>query len=210
MSDQGRYQTHTHSYLALRKAVGWIGVTLPFVMMLGVSVIFDKDVLQESISHYYYTGMGDVFVGALCAVALFMFFYRGYDAVDDWLGNAAGLFALGVAWFPTSPTEEVDAIGRVHFACAAALFLTLAVFSFFQFTKSKEGVEPTPRKRKRNAVYRSCGVVIVVCIIAMAAYPIWIKARWPIPRFIFWGETVALVAFGFSWLTKGEALLADK
>jgi len=60
-------------------------------------LIFNEDIIQESISHYYYTGMRNVFVGALCAVALFMFFYCGYDKWDDLAGDMAGIFAIGVA-----------------------------------------------------------------------------------------------------------------
>jgi len=210
MEKDYRYKIHTHSYLALRKSVGFIGIGLPFVMMLGVSIIFEADVLQNSISHYYYTGMRNVFVGALCAVALFMFFYTGYNKWDDRLGNLAGLFALGVAWFPTTEYGPTDTIGMIHFGSAAALFFCFAIFSYFLFTKSKEGVEPTPQKKKRNVVYKICGVGIVLSIVAMAVYSIFIADSSPIPRFIFWGETVALVIFGVSWMVKGEAILADK
>jgi len=66
----------TYSYLALRKAVGWIGMLLPFVLMCGVSLIFKSDIKLQNISMYYYTGMRDVFVGALCAIGLFLFFYK--------------------------------------------------------------------------------------------------------------------------------------
>jgi len=74
MEKENKYSIHTYSYLSLRKAVGWIGMSLPFVLMLGVILIFNGNLIQESISHYYYTGMRNVFVGALCAVGLFLFF----------------------------------------------------------------------------------------------------------------------------------------
>jgi hypothetical protein len=54
--------------------------------------------------------MHNVFVGALCAVALFFWAYRGYkreeddkkiDIGDNRAGNLADLYALGVAFFPT-------------------------------------------------------------------------------------------------------------
>ena len=53
-----KYTRHTYSYLALRKAVGWIGILLPFVLMLGVYLIFKGPFIHESISHYYYSKMG--------------------------------------------------------------------------------------------------------------------------------------------------------
>ncbi len=35
-----KYTRLTYSYLALRKAVGWIGILLPFVLLLGNTLIF--------------------------------------------------------------------------------------------------------------------------------------------------------------------------
>lgn len=207
---ENRYKIHIRSYLALRKSVGFIGISLPFILMLGVSLIFEDDLLQESISHYYYTGMRNVFVGALCAVALFMFFYSGFDWRDDWLGNAAGLFALGVAWFPTTQSGPTDLFGVLHYISAIALFICFALFSLLLFTLKKENVPPTPQKIKRNHIYRTCGVLIVLGILAMAVYSTFIEDYLYIPRFIFWGETVVLIAFGISWFVKGEAILADK
>ncbi len=210
MEDHPKYQTHMHSYMALRKAVGLIGMLLPFVMMLGVSLIFREDILQDSISHYYHTGMRDLFVGALCAVALFMFFYCGYNKTDARLGNIAGVLALGVAWFPVTPHGEVDIIGMVHYLSAALLFGVFAIFSLLQFTKTDPGSPPTPQKLKRNIVYRTSGIVIILCILLMGLYSLFLKEHYTIPLFIFWGETIALLAFGISWLVKGEAVLGDE
>lgn len=209
MSTDNRYHIHTLSYLALRKSIGFIGMLLPFVLMLGVTIIFKEDALQDSISHYYYTGMRDVFVGALCAVSLFMFFYCGYERIDDWAGNAAAIFALGVAFFPTTETGDADLIGKVHFSSAAALFIILAFFSLYLFTRTDPNKPPTSQKLKRNVIYRICGVIIILCIVSIAVYSFFIEDMYMIPRFVFWGETIALVAFGFSWCVKGEVVLKD-
>jgi hypothetical protein len=88
-----------HSYLSLRKAVGWIGILLPFVLVLGNILIFGEREVLTNMSVYYHTGMRDIFVGAICAIALFLFFYRGYDRWDDRSADLAGIFALGVAFF---------------------------------------------------------------------------------------------------------------
>lgn len=99
MELEDRYSRLTHSYLDLRKTVGLIGVALPFVLMGGLRLFFNTEETPTSISHYYHTGMGDVFVGALCAVALFLFFYSGHDKKDNWLGNIAGFLPLGLLGF---------------------------------------------------------------------------------------------------------------
>jgi len=202
------HSNQTYSYLALRKAVGWIGILIPFTMVLGMFLLFDGKTIQQSISHYYHTGMRDVLVGAICAIALFMFYYRGYDKWDDWTGNLTGLFALGVAWFPTVETGPNNWVGSVHFYCAGLFFLTLAGISLFLFTK--KSWNPTRRKLTRNIIYIICGVVIIVCLIAIQIYFHFINDNKSESTFVFWTETVALIAFGVSWLTKGGTLYPDK
>ena len=208
MEPNDKYLLHTHSYLSLRKAVGWIGILLPFILMLGVFIIFKGEIIQKSISHYYHTGMGNVFVGALCAVALFMFFYSGYDKWDDWAGNIAGFFAIGVAWFPTTEMGSSDLTGTIHLVSAALFFLTLAIFSLFLFTR--KGANPTPQKLTRNKIYLICGLIMIACLVAIAIYFKVIHDDNTRYGFVLWAETIALVAFGVSWLTKGGTLYPDK
>ena len=203
-----KYLDHTHSYLSLRKAVGWIGILLPFVLMFGLKVLFGEDLIQPSMSHYYFTGMRDVFVGSLCAVALFLFFYSGYDWRDDWTGNLAGVFALGVAFFPTTEYGPAEGIGVWHFIFASLLFICLAFFSLFLFTK--HGGSPSREKRIRNRIYIICGIVMLAILLAMFVYLRWIQSGSSPGSFVFWGEAMALIAFGVSWLTKGGSLYSDK
>jgi hypothetical protein len=176
--------------------------------MLGVFLIFNGNITLYTISMYYYSGMRDVFVGALCAIALFLFFYHGYDPWDDWLGNIAGFCAICIAWFPTSKMEPLDWQGKIHFIAAIVFFITLACFSLFLFTR--KGTDPTPEKLKRNGIYIICGLVMIACLIAIAIYFRLLQKDYPKTSFIFWTETAALVVFGISWLTKGGAVLADK
>jgi hypothetical protein len=193
------------SYLSLRKTVGWIGISLPFVLILGKIILFPGNGIPTSISHYYYTGMRDVMVGALCAVALFLFFYEGYDEWDEWMGNLAAIFALGAALFPTTEYGKTDIVGIIHNLSAALFFLCLALFSLFLFTR-KNG-EPTHNKHIRNRIYITCGVVMVLSLSTIIVVRIWFDiGRTHID---FWAECIALVAFGVSWLTKGGTLYPD-
>ena len=205
-----KYSRHTYSYWTLRKAVGWIGLLLPLVLMLGGFFIFKGKFVESSISYYYHTGMRDVFVGALCAVALFLFFYSGYNKWDDWAGNLGGLFALGVAWFPTTKSGPEYWVGIVHLVCAILFFLTLASFSLFLFTKTEKGKRPRGRKKKRNLIYIICGIIMLVCLMVILVYKFLKKDNTHETSFVYWGETIALLAFGVSWLTKGEAIYPDK
>jgi hypothetical protein len=210
MKSKDRYTDQTYTYLALRKAVGWIGIVLPFALMTGMSLIFKGDVIQKTISQYYYTGMRDVLTGSLCAIALFMFYYKGYDKWDNWIGNLAGLFALGIAWFPTSPAEPQNTIGNIHFFSASAFFIILAGFSLFRFTLTEKQKSLTKQKLNRNIIYRICGIVMLVCLVSIVIFFKLFYSEVSRSHFVFWGETVALIAFGVSWLTKGGTLYPDK
>lgn len=209
----GSHGSLVRSYLALRKGIGLIGVALPFVLAFGLMIARKTPAIETSISAYYHTIVGDVFVGALCAIGVFLWSYRGYDERDNFAGNLACMFAIGVALFPTTPAEATRAqavIGKVHYAFAAALFLTLAYFCLRLFPKTTSA-NPTRRKLQRNRVYLACGKVILMCIVAIGGLALLpqaaaIKSYSP----VFWLEATAIVAFGMSWLTKGEAILADE
>lgn len=202
------------SYLALRKSIGIIGVALPVVLALGKIALGDPGI-ESSISGYYYTNMRDVFVGSMCAIAVFLMSYRGYERSDEIAGDLACVFALGVALFPTTPEISPSAldriVGGVHLLSAACFLLTLAYFSLVLFRKTHPHTAPTERKVLRNKVYRVCGYVIVVCIALIALL---IGSGWSqvLSRFdpVFWLESAAVVAFGISWLTKGETFLRDR
>jgi hypothetical protein len=202
------------SYLELRQAVGFIGISLPFVLSLGKLAIGSPG-LQPTISHYYYTNMGNYFVGSMCAIGVFLLATPGYDVWDRIAGNLAFIFAVGVGLFPTAPCFCSDStsrkIGDVHLACATLLFLTLAYFSLFLFTKTDPTKDPTPQKLRRNVVYRICGWLILASIASVAFLKlrdvnICLAHHEP----VFLLESLAVCSFGFSWLVKGETILKDK
>jgi hypothetical protein len=193
------------SYVTLRRVVGVLGVGLPVVVAVWGFALCACVELQPSISDYYGLRTRDAFVGILFAIAWFLFAYRGYDRRDDIAGDLACLFALGVAFFPNNGTALEKA---VHFGSALALFLVLSYFSLCLFTKT--GGSPTREKTKRNRIYRFCGAVILVCIALIGLY-YWRFQEAGIARQkpVFWLESAALWAFGFSWFVKGETLWKD-
>jgi hypothetical protein len=211
------------SYKLLRTTVGILGIVLSAVLILGDRIIFKEPRLRESISAYYHSGMGDVFVGTLCAIAVFMFAYRGPLWIDNLAGSLACFFAVGVALFPTTPliddpTQAQKVIGTIHVVMAAGLFATLAFFCLFLFTMSNKKV-PGREKKIRNTIYYVCGGIMIVCMLAIALeglvegfasaeYRNQLVIAYNGP--IFWPETVAIIAFAVSWLVKGEQLFGDK
>ena len=198
------------SYMGLRRAVGIIGFALPVALLIGKPLL-DGGGMQGSISAYYYTGMRNYLVGTLCALAVFLFSYR-YAPRDNFLSTLACVFALGVAFLPTTPRgQDTTWIGRVHLFSAISFFLTLAIMAYFVFTRPplpKEQLEP--RKRARNRIYRACSVTIVVCLLLAPLLDLILSD--PVRdqvRPLFWLESIAIWAFSTSWLIKGGFLLQE-
>ncbi len=68
-------------------------------------------------------------------------------------------------------------------------------------------------KKLRNTVYRVCGGVMLVSILLIAVYFAAFGAEGRflgITNPIYWLETLAIFAFGFSWFVKSEVILKDK
>lgn len=207
--------TLVFSYLAHRKTIGLLGMALPIVLYLGALILFQIG-LQDSISKYYYTGMRNMLVGALWATGIFLLSYKGYGRADTITAIVAGIAAMGISIFPTTPKTNLSdiqvLIGNIHLAIAAIFFCALIYFSYFLFTKTDPKKRPTRRKLQRNVIYRVCAIVMAVCIVLIAIY-LFISGRGATPidglEPVFWLEAIALEAFGLSWLTKGEAILKD-
>ncbi|HEX6972674.1 MAG TPA: hypothetical protein VF234_10695 [Limnochordia bacterium] len=231
-------------FRTLRRTLGIIGMALPFVLVIGENLRdrfarqgvppADRAVIEVSISAYFHTGMRDVFVGAVCAIAVFLICYKGYERIDNLVANLAGFAALLVALFPTpeEPREAPEAetplrdsitlfsgpyapdpafVGWIHFAASAAFFILLAGMSLFLFTRSDPTAPPNPWKEQRNFIYRVCGIVMLVCVAAIPLVRLLLsEAGERSSSFVFWLEAIAVVAFGVSWLTKGGGVCRDR
>ncbi|MFQ6027871.1 MAG: DUF998 domain-containing protein [Dehalococcoidia bacterium] len=194
------------SFGDLRRGLGIMGIALPFVLALGNLIIFQEG-LQTSISDYYHTDMGDVLVGTLCAVGVFLAAYQGYTRRENLISYLTGVFAIGVALFPTTPagaTTFQQNIGIVHLIFAALLFLSFAYFALRVFTQGDTSVA---RKRRRNKVYIVSGIAILLCILLIIiANVVLDESQKEAYKPVFWLEAIAIVFFGISWLVKGTAL----
>lgn len=216
------------SYLVLRKLVGWIGMLLPLVLMIGNAAM--SAARPDSMSGYYYTPMRNVFVGALCALGVFLVAYDGYDDVDRWITNIAGLCAIGVAFCPTKPSGPLstwqNVVGDAHVVFAICTFTALGLMALRFARDGKPTAGPAPAAPAASAAlaapaalaaalaaarledisYRVCGLMIFACVaLALASnfLPSPVFASWPV---LFILEATAVVAFGVSWFVKGTTM----
>ena len=123
-----------------------------------------------------------------------------------------GLASFCIALVPS--TCEACTNSRIHFAAGAILFATIAYFCLVAFTNQVKNVtEREVKKRRRARIYMICGWGIVLVMLGLgvvhfATSSDWQKAWSP----TFWGETIALMLFGFSWMTASKVFtfLADE
>jgi hypothetical protein len=194
-------RTLVHSYLYLRRAIGLIGLALPPVLILGKQLVQGGDLIG-SLSGYYYTDLRNVFVGAMCAVGVFLLAYYGHDFVDNVASTVAGLGAIGLALFPTTPgtapTTWDRSSGVLHLVFAAVFFLSLAYFCLRLFPRDGE------HSARFGSLYRTCGVVILACLVLITLT----SSLGLVPSLhpALWLEAVAVEAFGVAWLAKGQTL----
>lgn len=198
----------------LQLIIGALAVLLPVTLIIAAGFFSNCDTVQPSISAYYHTGGRDLFVGILCAVGVAMFAYKGYSRYDNFFATVAAVAAICVAFFPTSVCHPmgqciVDVIDTgwknvVHLLAASTLFIVLAIFCIVIFTITDE--DASHGRLLRNKIYYGCGIVILISIIIIAlsmnikGFPQSIVG-FPV---VFFFETVALLAFSMSWLTKSE------
>jgi drug/metabolite transporter superfamily protein YnfA len=64
---------------------------------------------------------------------------------------------------------------------------------------------------KRNKVYAACGYTMLACIALVAVLKVDTTLGRELAEYtpVFWLESIAILAFGLSWATKGEAILQD-
>lgn len=205
------------SYLGIRRAIGAIGLVLPILLGPVGWLVFGIEI-QDNLSSYYHTALRDVFVGAMCAIGIFLFCYRGYDWIESWTANVGCISALGVALCPLDANSDLlnqsSFVGYLHTISGGAFFLTLAFYSLYHFPSSTgDKHEIAPHEAQRNFIYRTSGIVILLCMMAMGAYLFLIPAEWEDRlnafNFLFWMEWIAVWSFAAAWLTKGRAILAD-
>jgi hypothetical protein len=207
------------SYLTLRKLIGVLGMLLPFACLFGGSIFQNRPVL-DSISAYYHSNMRDILTGLLVGVSLFLITYKGYEFRDTLMAILSGIAGLGIATFPcASRIEPSSAVGvfqftppiagYLHYGSSALFFILLGINSYFLFTLGDKK-NWTKSKSIRNGIYRVCGLVIFASLITLATLSMILGNELIATVWTFAFETVMLLAFGISWLVKGETLFTDK
>lgn len=212
----------TLSYLALRKGLGVMGVSLPLVIWL-----LNGCKLKSSISHFYYSNSSVVFTGYLIALGMFLICYPGrtdsdVKVSDNWITTIGGICAILTALVPTAfnskftgslkyeiiieapkgieelttPIFHNESLwGGLHLFFAATFLVLMGYMSYSRFTKGNTS-------SKRIFFYRLCAFGVWIPLVAIAL--ILSCEKYSTKYEVFIGECVSIFFFGFAWLVKGK------
>lgn len=166
-----------------------------------------------SISSTYYANHKIFFIGILFATAVFYFSYKGYDWKDRVLTIVQGIGVVGIILFPCY-TEGAPAyvglfslpikISHIIHCCFTALyFFGFGFHITFLFPLSNGNM--TSQKKKRNRIYRVCGIIIFTFMIIQAFTSTIFRPFFGNFPTTWFNEFIMLSAFCLAWLVKGEA-----
>ena len=216
------------SFLVMRLIIGFLGVLLPFALVLIDHWAFHGyPYPRGSESIYYYSGMREVFTVSIGTIAFFLFAYKITEKnLDNTLSFFAGLAGMLIPLCPTKPppvyfagkptiptpphlTPLQNLLGEpathtIHM-WTSVVFIVLLGASVIVF-----GVREGQRTLRDDnphfgplfwRSYHWC------CATVMAGAGIWILFTLVIFHGPYWsllvGEGVSAAAFGASWLAKG-------
>lgn len=201
-----RLRRHIEStYLSLRIGIAVVGAALPIVLWAGALVLHGTS-LQSSMSAYYFTALRDVFVGALFAVGVALYLYKGFSGEENVALSLAGVFAVCVAVFPTGTGDERSLESIIHVVAAILFFASLAYVSVFRASDTLSLIRDAARARLLQRVYRWLGVAMLASpLVALVAERV-LRPSGGEPSVVFFLEAFGVWAFAAYWLVKSWEL----
>lgn len=189
----------------LKLIVGVIAISLAIL-----TSAFSSHGLRSISESYYENGWShSIFIGFLFAIASFLLAYNGVNPKERRLSLIAAVAALGVALFPCDCGHDPNVVPYLHGLSAAAMFIVLAYFcrAFYGRAREKARTKGYKEADRRAVIYVISGGAIVLSIAVLALdFALDHRLSAGFPALTFWGETVALVAFGIAWLTASKCL----
>ncbi|MBO0764134.1 MAG: hypothetical protein J2P50_06060 [Hyphomicrobiaceae bacterium] len=164
------------TYFYLRIGLALLALFFPFVLLLVGWYLFDIP-FQAKLSAYYFAfappdsqlrvfPMRDWLVGILWAIGCFLILYRGFSRAENWTLNLAGLSALGIAMFPTSPPDYCTHCGDgwpiTHQVLSVALFVCIAFVAWALRWQTLPLLSDVRLRMRFHAVYRAVAIAMVL------------------------------------------------
>ena len=194
-----------------RRGMAFLAAMFP-IAFLASSFLLGRTKFQTSISAYYWTldPERNIFVGVLCAVAVFLLLYKGYSWLEDRILDVAGASTAGVAFFPMDKSGDCTSSGvSAHGVFAVLFFACIFYICIFMSERTLKEIPEPDRQATFRRAYRWCSGIMIVSV-ALA-----VLSRF-LPReyiqglcessAIFWFEAVGVWTFSAFWYIKTREL----
>lgn len=208
------------SYIAIRRSIGILGISLPILLILG-GIALNHCEVEESLSAYYHNNLGDIFVLMLGAAGILLIIYRGGEKIVRTLTTLGGIMGLFVIIFPNKEkiktiesvtqidvTEKLYGVFQLpaeisdtfHLIAAVSFFVLLGIVSFSRFTKHTPGT--SPKRLAYDRLYRIFGLTAGICGVVYGVIGFFPQQFEFAP--VLFVELLGLEAMGLSWFFKGN------
>ena len=189
------------TYSLLRIGMALIGILFPLVLWwVG---LFRGVELQGSISAYYHTPMRDVFVGSLCAIGVFLYFYKGVTKDENIALNFAGIFAVLIALLPTSAPSDLQCetftAPYLHGTSAILFFIAIAYVCWFCASDTLELITDRNRRKLYGILYKGFAVSMIFLPL-LSAFLLFLFNE--SNSVVYVVELLAVWVFSAYWVTK--------
>lgn len=230
MASPKRLDTHIlRTYSVMRWFMSGFGFLLPLLLVLGGVWswwwLAEPLAVQNSLSAYYHAGSctahdgvyRDLFVGLLTAISFLLIVYSGFGALENWLLNIAGIFLLGVAFFPTGwPEPQMVCQGipafeaskllglpiSVHLASAVAFFIAIAAVNYFTALDTVRLIKNVAEKHLWTRIFQVARFLMLISIGSVLLLWLVTGTRVIGDRLTLWIEWAGMWAFALYWLLK--------
>ena len=205
--DPSRTSHLERSFIVQRTGMALLAAAIPIVFLVS-SLIFNHTDFQTSISKYYWTKdlERNFFVGALCAIGVFLLLYKGYNSLEDRVLDLAGLAAVGIAFFPTIKDGQGSSW---HYVFAVTFFACIFFICIATSHKSLKEIDNLKRREWFGRAYWICSGIMIGSIflaILTRVFPKDYTRMLYDNHAIFWFEAVGIWSFSAYWYIKTREL----
>lgn len=190
------------TYFALRIGIVVLSTGLPLVLWVGGVWWGGINGLAHSMSAYYGeqdSSMRNWFVGVLWGVGWFLYAYKGFSRLEDWLLNFAGFFAIGVAMNPCNCWAGATGSQPLHYVSAVLFFVCMALVCFLCAKDTIPLLPDEPTKKSFRRRYHTIGVLLLISPLLSFGVS-YVLDQWESRTFFL--EAIGVWMFAFYWWTK--------